>query len=61
MPEQVFVGDIQRRSDRIKYATVYCTVRFWGRGNDGSLWVYPSANINNITGSGNISTIIKTP
>ena len=54
------VGEIQRSIEGVKYATVACTVRFWGRGNDGSLWVLPNANINNITGSGNTSTTIQT-
>ena len=59
MPQQTPVGKIRRPSDRVKDVSVARTVRLLDCRTDGSLWVHPSAVINILPVSGNISTTIQ--
>ena len=61
MPRQLPVGYIRRPADQFEDVTVARSVRLYYCGHDGSLWVHPSAVINILPGSGNISTIIQIP
>ena len=45
----------------MKDVSVALTIRLWDHGHDGALWVHPSAVINIMLGSENISTNIQTP
>ena len=61
MPCQDPVRDIRRTDDHFKDVAVFCSVRPWDTGHDGSLWVHTSWVINIPTRSGNINTTIQTP
>ena len=61
MPRWSPVRDIRCPAYRVKYFEVACIVILWCCGFDGYLWVHPSAFINILPGSENISTTIQTP
>ena len=61
MPWENPVRNIWRSAYGVEYVAVYCTVRLWDRGHNGSLWVHPSTVINIFTESGNISTTTQIP
>ena len=54
-------GNIRQFYKKVEGITVVCTVGLCESDHDGSLWVHPSAVINIMPGSRNISTTIQTP
>ena len=60
MPRKSPIGEILRLAERFGYVAVVFYVRLWDCGNDGSLWVHPSAVINIPSGSGSTNTNIQT-
>ena len=61
MPYIYPVGDIRRPADGVEDVAAASTVILWDCGHYGSLWIHPSAVINILPGSGNISTTIQNP
>ena len=59
IPLQYPVGNIQRSADRVEYFTVAFNVRLWDHDHNGSLWIHPTAVINILPWSGNISITIQ--